>query len=150
MRWIGWACALSLLLVIHAGIIYAACPTCGGNDMASYRAYGGPACYSPPGYCLQWGCCECPPSACDNAWDGYCEEKAKWQAFFTRVGTPRVYCHGCPTMLPGETCSTAPTDQPSTETQPKSVAKSVVLPNSHPPLMMPSKATSKSDSQWFR
>ena len=58
----------------------------------SYRAYRGPACYSPNGYNLTPGCCISPPSACDNAWDGYCQEKAKWQAYFTPGrGTPRMF-----------------------------------------------------------
>ncbi len=150
MRWLNWASALGFLLVINAAFAYAGCPTCGGNDMASYRSYRGPACFSPPGYGLAPGCCECPPSACDNAWDGYCEEKAKWQAFFARVGTPRVHYHGCPSMLPAETCSSPPTTPPIMETQPKPVAKSTVSPSPLPPVMSPSKATSKSDSLWFR
>ena len=149
MRWIGWASAVGLLLAIHAASAYAACPTCGGNDTASYRAYCGPAGYSPPGYCLQWGCCECPPTACDNAWDGYCQEKAKWQAFFTRVGTPRAHHNGCPAMVPAETCNNLPTSQPFQEPQPTPAAKASVSPSPYS-VTSPGRAASKTDSQWFR
>ncbi|MGA2798916.1 MAG: hypothetical protein ABSE63_15160 [Thermoguttaceae bacterium] len=164
MRWLGWATAVSFLLLVNSAITYAGCASCGGSDMGSYRSYRGSACYSPPGYCLAPGCCECPPSACDNAWDGYCEEKAKWQAFFTRVGTPRVYCHGCPAMVPAETCNNSPTNFPTSlpimEPQPTLAPKAsvssspyspVMSPSSpYSPVMSPGRATSKTDGQWYR
>jgi hypothetical protein len=150
MRWLGWASVGCFLLLVNAAIAEAGCTTCGGNDMGSYRAYRGPACFSPPGYCLAPGCCECPPSACDNAWDGYCEEKAKWQAFFARVGTPRAHCHGCISVVPAETCNSTPTDQSAVETQPKPAAKSAVQPATPIPAMSPGKATLKTGGQWFR
>ena len=46
-------------------------------------------CSAPGGFNLAPGCCVCQPCACDNAWDGYCEQKARWQAFWSRLGTPR-------------------------------------------------------------
>ena len=57
----------------------------------SYRpsALAAEACGAPMGYNLSPGCCECPPCACDNAWDGYCDQKARWQAFWARLGTPK-------------------------------------------------------------
>jgi hypothetical protein len=67
---------------------------CGGMSRRSYNSLSGPPCFSPPDCSLAPGCCECPPSACDNAWAGYCEHKAKWQAFFARVGAPRN-TYGC-------------------------------------------------------
>jgi hypothetical protein len=77
-----------LMLVSMAISVQAADCGCGGMSKKSYNSLSGPACFSPPGCYLAPGCCECPPSACDNAWDGYCQHKAKWQAFFTKVGTP--------------------------------------------------------------
>jgi hypothetical protein len=150
MRWLGWASAVSLLVLFNSAIADAGCATCGGNDMGSYRAYRGPACFAPPGYCLAPGCCECPPSACDNAWDGYCEEKAKWQAFFARVGTPRAHGHGCVSAVPAEACNSYPTVQPAVESQPKAAAKSAVQPAPPTPVLSPGKATLKSDDKWFR
>jgi hypothetical protein len=150
MRWLGLATAGSFLLIINGAITYAGCSTCGGNDANGYRSYRGPACFSPPGYCLAPGCCECPPSACDNAWDGYCEEKAKWQAFFSRVGTPKAHYHGCPAMVPVEACNNTPADQSAVLTQPRPAAKSAISPIPNAPVMTPSRASSKSDSQWFR
>ena len=151
MRWIVWASALSILILVQAANVEAAgCSTCNGNDGGSYRAYRGPACYSPNGYNLTPGCCICPPSACDNAWDGYCQEKAKWQAYFTQVGTPRTHCHGCPTMVPAETCFGSPTFQPVAEPQPKPAVKSPLPPAPVPAAMLPSKDTRKTTNQWFR
>jgi hypothetical protein len=97
---------------VLAGGVMAVCLTvaaqadcgCGGMSRGSYNSLSGPPCFSPPGGYLAPGCCECPPSACDNAWAGYCEHKAKWQAFFARVGAPQTncrypnrYCYGSPT-----------------------------------------------------
>jgi hypothetical protein len=48
--------------------------------------YGAPAC-GAPFFGWQPGCCQDPPSPCDNAWAGYCEEKARWKAFCYRLGT---------------------------------------------------------------
>jgi len=148
MRWLGWASVLCILLLVQSGIADAGCTSCNGNDSGSYRSYRGSACCAPPGYSLAPGCCECPPSACDNAWDGYCEEKAKWQAFFTKVGTPRQHCHGCPCMVPGETCSNCADIHTTVEQQPTPAAKSTVPPAS--PAPSPNKATWKSTSLWFR
>ena len=36
---------------------------------------------------MQPGCGECQPHCCDNAWAGYCQEKARQQAFWYRVGS---------------------------------------------------------------
>jgi hypothetical protein len=35
------------------------------------------------------GCCENTHPCCNNAWAGYCEHRAKVQAFWAKVGTPR-------------------------------------------------------------
>jgi hypothetical protein len=82
------AIAGGLILVCMAAAVQADCG-CGGMSNRSYNSLSGPPCFSPPGCSLAPGCCECPPSACDNAWAGYCQHKAKWQAYFTKVGTPR-------------------------------------------------------------
>jgi hypothetical protein len=150
MRCLGWVSAMGLLLLFQASIADGGCASCTGNDGGSYRNYRGPACFAPPGYSLAPGCCECPPSACDNAWDGYCEEKAKWQAFFARVGTPRAHNHGCPTMVPVETCSDNSTYQPAVESQPKPAAKASIPPAPSPPVLSPVKATRKTSDPWLR
>jgi hypothetical protein len=150
MRCLGWASALSFLLLIQAPIANAGCASCGGNDGGSYRNYRGPACFSPPGYSLSPGCCECPPSACDNAWDGYCEQKAKWQAFFAQVGTPRVHCNRYPAMVPVETCSDNSASQPTSEPQPTPAAKATIPPAPLPPALSPSKATRKLNDPGLR
>ena len=37
------------------------------------------------------GCCEPRHACCNNAWDGYCQEKAYWQNFWCKVGTGAFY-----------------------------------------------------------
>jgi hypothetical protein len=86
---------------------------CGGPSPQSYNSLSGPACFSPPGCAVAPGCCECPPTACDNAWDGYCQEKAKWQAFFSRVGTGHASC------CPPRHCASAQPTPVTSETSPK-------------------------------
>jgi hypothetical protein len=78
-----------LILVCMTIAVQAADCGCGGISSRNYKAMCGPPCYSAPGCggLSQGGCCECQPTACDNAWDGYCEHKAKVQAYFTKVGT---------------------------------------------------------------
>ncbi|MGW8256150.1 MAG: hypothetical protein ACWGMZ_01560 [Thermoguttaceae bacterium] len=98
MRWLSLAfvpCLFVLLLTNGSNSFAAGCINCGGNDAASYRAYSGGACFAPPGFCTAPGCCQCPPSACDNAWAGYCQHKARWQAYFYNVGVPKARCGGC-------------------------------------------------------
>jgi len=79
-----------------------ACTSCQGTGM------GAPACGAP--FYGTPGCCECPPGPCDNAWDGYCEKKACWQAIWHQVGTGafghrrygRCGMHGC--VVPAASC----------------------------------------------
>jgi hypothetical protein len=99
----GW------IAICMASAVQAAGCGCGGMSNQSYKSLCGPACYSPPGCTLSPGCCECPPTACDNAWEGYCQHKAKWQAYFKTVGTPRPSyysgnrgCYGMPTRAARE------------------------------------------------
>ena len=69
---------------------------CGGTSPygcnGAYGSYYAPAC-AVSFYGMVPGCCICPPSPCDNAWDGYCEERAKWKAFWYRVGTGAYLDH---------------------------------------------------------
>jgi len=60
---------------------------CGHYHTCGHAAGGGQF------YGMTPGCCQCPPTACDNAWDGYCEERAKWKAFWYRVGTGAYLDH---------------------------------------------------------
>jgi hypothetical protein len=82
--------ALAVLTSSAFGANYSRSGSCASCERSS--GYGASACAGPAGYNLAPGCCECPPSACDNAWAGYCQEKARWQAFWTRVGTPKAKC----------------------------------------------------------
>ena len=53
-------------------------------------ALDGDICGTPAGYCLAPGCCEYSRHCCDNAWAGYCQHRAKVDAFWSRVGGPKA------------------------------------------------------------
>lgn len=94
MRWICGASALLAVCGLMSPAVGQEAPWGGGpvcTNCEQYHTLGAPACASP---FLGWvpGCYECPPSACDNAWATYCHEKAKWKAFWSRVGTG-AFCY---------------------------------------------------------
>ncbi|MBN1393998.1 MAG: hypothetical protein JW959_03120 [Pirellulales bacterium] len=87
-RWIFAASVLAGVFALAADLdAGCGCGSCDGTT--SYWALGRGACCSPPGYCMTPGCCELYRPCCDNAWAGYCENKAKVQAFWAKVGEPR-------------------------------------------------------------
>jgi hypothetical protein len=125
----------SMGMVLVPTMTYAGC-LCGEASPHSYYNYSGPACFGPPGYCLAPGCCECAPCACDNAWAGYCEQKARWQAFWTGVGMPHPPRHGCyyGTTMPG--CAGCPAaDSATEESSPQPVSPTSPAAKPSKPLM---------------
>ncbi|MGO9112430.1 MAG: hypothetical protein ACLP9L_24635 [Thermoguttaceae bacterium] len=55
-------------------------------------------CRAAPIYALAPGCCEAHRHCFDNAWDGYCQERARWDTFWCKVGTGAFYpCTCCAT-----------------------------------------------------
>jgi hypothetical protein len=53
-------------------------------------------CHSGSAYNLAPGCCEPRRHCFDNAWDGYCQERAKWDTFCCKLGTGALYpCTHC-------------------------------------------------------
>jgi hypothetical protein len=46
------------------------------------------------------GCCAPHNHSNDNAWDGFCQEQACWQAVWKRVGTGTLLSGGCKTCTP--------------------------------------------------
>jgi hypothetical protein len=98
MRWVCWisvlAATLGLVAEAMAGDdIHGHAVPCVGCSHGLHSMYTAPACCMPYGFGGQPGCCECQPHCCDNVWDGYCQERARWQACFARIGT-RHGCHG--------------------------------------------------------
>jgi hypothetical protein len=117
----------------------------------SLASLSGEACCSPNGYAgvsaIPGCCCGKSQPCCDNAWDGYCEHKARVQAWLARVGTaqpqwcPRVErrvlssaspCveHSAPTAQP--TRAVAPVKPRPPAPQPP-VADAAPTPPSEPP-----------------
>jgi len=89
MRWVYWGFAL---LVVCAPVRIAVGQSPNAAPHATYAGFDHHHIYgASDGQGTFFGttpsCCECPLSACDNAWDGYCQEKARWRAFWRRVGT---------------------------------------------------------------
>lgn len=78
--------ATALTIGVSADALALECNCHGGLHGLGARACAGSY------YGMQPGCCECPPSPCDNAWAGYCDEKAKCRAFWHRFGTGWM-CH---------------------------------------------------------
>ncbi len=79
MHRISWGAALLAVVVLAEGAA-ADCPQC-----EKQTGYGAAPCAA--GVNIQGGCCDCTPTPCDNAWAGYCQEKARRQAFWAGVGT---------------------------------------------------------------
>ena len=53
-------------------------------------------CHPAPAYNLAPGCCEYRRHCFDNAWDGYCQNRACWDTFWCKVGTGSLYpCTPC-------------------------------------------------------
>jgi hypothetical protein len=89
MRLMAFALAAAMVAGSWAAAVgYAGCQGC-GKSVVGGGAFCGPACSSPNGYTLSPGCCENTQPCCNNAWEGYCEHRAKVQAFWANVGTPR-------------------------------------------------------------
>ena len=81
-----WAFAVSIAatVVVMGGLMGVAdCVTC---DRGPAAGFGAPACRGPI-FGTEPGCCEHPPTPCDNAWAGFCQEKLKWKQFWYKVGS---------------------------------------------------------------
>jgi hypothetical protein len=96
MRWICWASVpLAVLALMSPAAGFESVDGWGGTCASCEQCYtyGAPPC-AAPFFGWQPGCCQEPPSPCDNAWAGYCHEKARWKAFWYRVGTGGRACCG--------------------------------------------------------
>jgi len=94
MRSIGWVLAM---VIIGLGwlepaaaleMAWGTCGSCAGGASCEGVGFAAPPCAAPC-YGGTPGCCRCAPSPCDNAWDGYCEERAFWRAIWHAAGTRR-------------------------------------------------------------
>lgn len=97
MRWTG--CLLATVVMGLAPPVFGGQPGCascngGAANVWVTRGLGGEACFSPCGYELVPGCCEDVRHCCDNAWAGYCDHRARVDAFWAKVGMPKAYGHG--------------------------------------------------------
>jgi hypothetical protein len=89
MRWTSWILAVTVIgLAGPAAGYQPGCVGCNGG-MTAQQGLDAEACASPGDYCLTPGCCEDHRPCCDNAWAGYCDHRAKVEAFWARVGAPK-------------------------------------------------------------
>jgi hypothetical protein len=115
MRWICWASVpLAVCGLMRSAAGLDSTYGWGGTCASCQQGYGydAPAC-AAPFFGFQPGCCESPPSPCDNAWAGYCQEKARCRDFCYRLGTGagifRGWMPGICQAMPG---ATEPCGQP--------------------------------------
>jgi hypothetical protein len=89
---IGWTVLLGVTLV------WARFATAGEPLPPAGDCRCGVKCHAEPAYCLSPGCGESRRHCFDNAWDGYCGQRACWDTFWCKVGTGALYpCTPCPT-----------------------------------------------------
>ena len=141
MRWTGWIFVVAVIGLAGSAAGYQ--PGCVG---CSHGTTAGPwsaeACASPAGYALAPGCCEPHRRCCDNAWAGYCDHRARVEAFWSRVGTPAAYARSRP-------CRQAPM-VPCTISEPCSVSDPVMqpTPTEPTPAPMPAPPEAPSKTSW--
>ncbi len=89
MRWICWVFAPLAVLGTLGQATGLEPGGHGGRTCGSCEHHGGLS--APPCgvsfYGMTPGCCETPPSACDNAWAGYCDERAHWKSRWYRMAS---------------------------------------------------------------
>jgi hypothetical protein len=105
MRWTGWVLMAAAITVAGSAAGYQpGCASCnGGNTVGPWDAE---PCAGPSCYCLAPGCCEEHRHCCDNAWAGYCEHRARVDAFWTSVGEPgKCTCRRPCRQAPMASCS---------------------------------------------
>jgi len=78
---LGWAGSAAALEMGFNG-----CGSCAGGMPCEGTGFGAPPC-AAPFFGGTPGCCRMAPTPCDNAWDGYCEERAFWRAIWHQAGT---------------------------------------------------------------
>jgi hypothetical protein len=109
---------LVIVVLGLAGSAVAGEPGCASCNKGTVGPWDAEACAAPCGFTLAPGCCEERRHCCDNAWDGYCEHRAKVDACWARLGTSAAYarCRPCrqTTTMPCTACESceAPTVQP--------------------------------------
>ena len=147
MRRIYWALALPAacgLAASAAALEPIADPAAAYAGCGHYHAYGAGA-NAGPFYGMTPGCCQCPSSACDNAWAGYCQEKAHWKAFWYRVGTGGTGRH----RSARASCQTAPAwGQPVVRPLPP-VPAETAEPDEAPLPPLPKPVPEKTTWQWY-
>ncbi|MEN6458873.1 MAG: hypothetical protein ABFC63_08075 [Thermoguttaceae bacterium] len=132
MRWTPWTVAAAIVVGLAATAAQGQpdCVGCNGRTAGGLHgqwALGCEACCAPPGYFLAPGCCEPYRRCCDNSWAGYCEHRARVEAFWARAGVPGRRCasRGCIGSQPSDCADNGVT---------RSVPRPVTAPKPRPAL----------------
>ncbi len=113
------------------------------TDCGLFRGHCQSAC-AGPFFGTVPGCCQCQPHCCDNAWAGYCQEKARRQAFWHRVGTGGMSCLG---RASGGCEATCVTSEPVRQFLPMESAKPAE-PEQAPLPPLPNPVPEKTSWKW--
>lgn len=100
MRSICWVPAVLLICGLVSPVLGLQ-PIIEANGTTAEGGAWGPAAAPPCGvWCfgMMPGCCQCPPSCCDDAWDGYCEQKG-CLGWGLRSGVCRGTASSCPPRM---------------------------------------------------
>jgi len=135
-RSVSMRCTCCLFVLLAAGMLSSpaagsqpGCSMCAGGTGS--HSYYEQACGAPGGFSFTPGCCRCKPTCCDNAWDGYCEHKARWQGFWYMMGTGAFKWHGSVVPRCHASCVTG-SCQPQLAPQPvhsvEPVGRSIEIP----------------------
>jgi len=150
MRWISCALAFTAAVgmattAIAAGPIWGATGAGCGCDGVAFQSLSAPPCAAPAFGSMVPGCCECQPSGCDNAWAGYCQEKACKECLWHAAGTYSCFGiyggHGGYGMMHAQQPMTYqvphPAAQPVEAPQPIQAAPEVPTQPAAPPIVVP-------------
>ena len=97
MRWISWGSTFLLISVLASRAV-GWDGDCGNAPPRANDAHSpctNVACAAKAGYSCGTGCGTCTSPCCQKAWAGYCQEKAKWQAFWARLCESPQCCKRC-------------------------------------------------------
>ena len=93
MRWTGWV--LAAVVIGLAGWAFGGQPGCVNCNGGLTGGPDAQPCASPGGRLVP-GCGEDNPHASENVWAGYCDHRARVDAWWARLGTPAACARSRP------------------------------------------------------
>ena len=154
MRWTSWILAAMVVgLAGPAGGNQPGCTDCSRGPRVKpsvMRALDAEACCWTPGCSLAPDCSDNARHCCDNAWAGYCEHRAKVEAFWARVGTSGTCARSKPCRKPAAAPCSADISYPTPTIQPKPAIAPQNLETAPEPPVPTGKAARNASGQRLR